>query len=204
MTMHPRTSLALLAPAVALAAILAACSGGPATGADRSQESAPVATGSEAVAPGPEAAAPPAAGGEPVASVELERTNLADEIVPLRIDVVRLARDAGDVARLDFSISNLSSSAAFSFTDVLGFCGSRFSVCEVSLVDLGENLRYLTLLDANGVCVCSTFEAVGETIEPGDTHSYQVTYAAPPASTTIVDVQFPAFGVLTGVPVGDS
>jgi hypothetical protein len=215
-------SRSLLAGGLALSLVLGACSAADDTGAgtqdgealsDVGPGDADSAANGDAAQPDPaEDAAQQGAGqeagsdpapGEPIASLEVETLDYQDQPIMLRIDVLGLARASNDTARLDFSITNLTNGIGYDLSSTLGFCGNKFSVCEVSLVDLAEDQRYLVLLDAAGACVCSIFPST-DTIGPGRAVTYQATFPAPPASTTSVDVQFPNLGMVTEVPVSGS
>ena len=213
-------SRSLLAGGLALSLVLGACSAaddsaagtqngealadaglGDADGSGDAAQSDPAEDAAQQSA-GQEAGSDPAPG-EPIASLEAETLDYQDQPIMLRIDVLGLARGSNDTARLEFSITNLTNGIGYELGQTLGFCGAEFSVCEVSLVDLAENQRYLVLLDAAGACVCSTFPST-DTIAPGRAVMYQATFPAPPASSTSVDVQFPNLGMVTEVAVSGS
>ena len=61
-----------------------------------------------------------------------------------------------------------------------------YSMAGSSLIDRKEGKRYLPLEDAKGTCICTKIERI---IEPGETRLLYASFQAPPASTTVVDLQ---------------
>lgn len=63
-----------------------------------------------------------------------------------------------------------------------------------------QKKRYFVAADSAGACVCTT-DLSGTFPDAGDTVELTATYAAPPTSTTTVDVSVPGLGTLSDVPV---
>ena len=128
----------------------------------------------------------------------------------MRLDLVALKR-RGDLLDLEARLSNLSTDmtkdqrwqVAGRFNgavrDDLNATDGAFS--GVTITDLPGKKRYLVAADSARACVCttglsSTFVGAGQTLE------LDATYAAPPTSTTTVDVSVPTLGTFRDVPIG--
>jgi len=74
------------------------------------------------------------------------------------------------------------------------------SVDGVRLVDPVAKKAYLPAVTADGQCVCSPDD--GATGEVRSSVWVTVTFAAPPAELTMINVTVPTFGTFTDVPVG--
>jgi len=132
--------------------------------------------------------------------------------VPLtmRFELVELKR-RGDLLQLVAHLTNTSTDQS---RDLRWQVASRFSPATYRedlstssgifggavLTDIAGKKRYVVAADSARDCVCTdnlsgTFIAAGETVE------LTATYAAPPATTTQLDVDVPSLGVFRDVPV---
>lgn len=140
--------------------------------------------------------------GEPVAT---RKGSLDGQEVSL--DVYPLTR-SGSLVVLNFSLSvdksapdNVSLYNSFGDSnDDAGHFDSAESVDGVKLLDGQNNKVYLVASDGQGNCLC-TNDFFARSAEPGDTIVMTASYAAPPEDVTTVDVAFPNFGTVTGVPI---
>ena len=123
----------------------------------------------------------------------------------LELRVYPLAR-SGELAVLNFTLTlprsaEQSFGLASLFTDHNSDVGdsTSFAIDGVQLTDTANGQLYLVASDGEGNCVCSI--NLGASLEPGDTKAFSATYAAPPEDVTDVNVSFPTFGTVPGVPV---
>ncbi len=77
---------------------------------------------------------------------------------------------------------------------------SAQSVDGIKLVDGTRGKLYLVASDGDGNCLC-TDNFFGVAAKPGTQVAMTATFAAPPSTTTQVDVIVPQYGTVTGVPV---
>lgn len=127
----------------------------------------------------------------------------------IRFDVVELKR-RGDLLELRASLTNLGQDRS---VDQRWQIGSRFNgayrkdltVTDGAfsgsvLTDLAGKKRYFVAADSAGACVC-TVDLSGTFPDGGETVELTATYAAPPASTTTLDVTVPSMGTFRDLPI---
>lgn len=159
----------------------------------------PTADGStEQVAPG-------AVVGTSTGSLQASPTD--PEQVPLRLDVRSVRRVDGDAVEVRFALTNLHDEYVFepwsTMADASVESGANYDVGGAALIDLPGDRRYLTLLDTDDVCLCSTFSGGSDTaVEPGRTVELYAQFPAPPESTGSVDFTLPGFAVVAGLEIG--
>lgn len=76
---------------------------------------------------------------------------------------------------------------------------STFSTDGVYVLDPAEATRHLVAYDSEGRCVCSDSLNSTGSMDPGGSIVLSATMAAPPESTTTVDVVIPTVGPFTGI-----
>ncbi len=155
----------------------------------------------------------PSATGAPeqaLASKEFTVTGTyAQTPVRMRLDVMELKR-RGDLLQLTANLVNteqdrsrdlrwqVASRFAGEYRDDLTGTSGAFS--GLVLTDIAAKKRYLVAADSANNCVCtvqlsSTFVGAGQSVE------LSATYAAPPTSTTKLDVEIPTLGTFRDLPV---
>ena len=77
--------------------------------------------------------------------------------------------------------------------------GTTFSTDGVYVLDPAEGTRHLVAYDSEGGCVCAVGLNSRGGLEEGGSLTLSSTFAAPPESTTTVDVVIPSVGTFTGV-----
>lgn len=103
------------------------------------------------------------------------------------IELYSLRRDR-DLVTLRFTLVN-NGTESVSVANRFGGAGSR-SFTGVYLIDPVAKKKYLTVLDAEGNCVCSSNLT---NVEPGERLEAFATFAAPPPSVEKVTVVIPSF-----------
>jgi len=188
----------------------------PASSAPASPAPSATASSPGSTTPGPTAggATPlgdpsaPAAAEQPLAGRTLTVDAFGGSTVPLRVDVMELRR-RGDLLDLTVHLTNTSTDRSRN----LGYLvNSRFNgprrddissydaaFSGAVLTDVAGKKRYLVAADSGNQCVCTNF---GSTlIGPGQTVEATATYAAPPASTTKLDVAVASIGTFRDLPI---
>ena len=130
--------------------------------------------------------------------------------IPVRFDLVELKR-RGDLLDLTAHVTNLSTDRSDSYANYqvgrqfvasgrqdLSGLGDDFS--GAVLTDLAGKKRYLVAADSAGACVCTT-RLNDAFIDAGQGFELSATYAAPPVSTTRLDVQVPSLGTFRDLPI---
>lgn len=129
-----------------------------------------------------------------------------DTPVPLRLDVVALERLSGRVeARFVLTNEGEAGEASFepwsSFVDPrLGTNDAPWSMAGASLVDGEAQKAYLTIIDSEGVCLCSG-ELDALAVAPGDSIELYADFGGVPDDVERLDVQVPGFSPVTEVPL---
>lgn len=126
------------------------------------------------------------------------------ERVPVTARMYRVQR-SGNTATVNLYIAAKDSGDWFALGDQLGdgntetASKSMFSIDGIRLIDTAAKKAYLPAVTADGSCVCSP--------DDDGTNNYSnsvwvtVTFAAPPTTSTKVNVSVPTFGTFTDVPV---
>lgn len=209
------------AAVVALGLLVASCgvfpgsSSGP-TSASSPQPAGPASSGATGV-PSPTvggsagATPDPSAGAAPsLASKSFTvKANFSKTRPRMRFDIVELER-RGDLLELRANLTNLEQDRSVDRRWQVGdrFNGAYRDDLKVGslafsgsvLTDLVGKKRYFVAVDDAGGCVCSSnLEAVF--VDAGQTVELSATYAAPPASTTTLDVSVPSLGTFRDLPV---
>lgn len=112
------------------------------------------------------------------------------------IEIYSLRRETDRLVTLRFALVNQGTEDA-RVDSRFGGTGSR-SMEEVYLVDPDGLKRYLTVLDSEDRCLCSTnlFN-----VEPGERLEAFATFAAPPREVKAVTVVIPTFQPASNVPI---
>lgn len=168
-------------------------------GASEDKDAGPSTTGSERTS---DDSAKDASGGDakPVATLNLETATALNKPVTLRIDVLKLRR-SGNSVLLSFQINNLSDDNFMLFDKLAEDKDDSNSVSGVSLVDLDNDKRYLTLVDSEGNCVCTEGNGALPTVSAQGSLTLQASFPAPPKDITTVDVDLGGLGVIGDVPL---
>lgn len=191
------------APASSAPATSAPASGG----ATSSASSAPSGQATGSAAP---TAVPTGSSGPALATKTFAvKADYAPNKIQIRFDLLALQR-RGDLLELRADLVNMAEDRS---TNQKWQVGSRFNgsyrddlkatdgaFAGVVLTDLAAKKRYLVAADSAGACVCTT-NLSGTFPEAGDTVELTATYAAPPTSTTTVDVSVPTLGTFRDVPI---
>ena len=167
--------------------------------------SSPTASGNTGASPGPSTSAGPSLASKSFT----EKAAYSPTQLPIRFDIVELKR-RGDLLDLKATLTNLEQdrSADQRWQVASRFDGAYRKDLTVTdgafsgsvLTDLAGRKRYFVAADSAGACVCTvglsrTFIDAGQTVE------LTATYAAPPASTTALDVTVPEVGTFRDLPV---
>ncbi len=184
------------------------------TGAgDAAQPTAALAGTSAAAVPAAAVGGPPP---PPVASLDFTgagRPN-APAAVHLRFDIVALARKGG-LLELSTRITNeqahtkaADGTPADVSWDITGFqAADRPDIHQpigsdefsgVSLIDGVGRKRYLVAADAARRCACSSYT---DSLDGGQSVALSAVFAAPPTTTTKMDVDIPTIGTFHDVPI---
>ena len=190
----------------------------PAPSASASDAGSAVPTAAPSSSPSlsssPSPAAPdPAATGAPAQALGGRAFTVTGTYTPaevqMRLDVTGLRR-RGELLDLTATLTNLEQDRS---RDLRWQVGTRFagpyrkditslgnSFSGAVLTDVAGKKRYLVAADSGGSCVCtvelsSTFVGAGQSVE------LDATYAAPPPTTTTLDVSVPTLGTFRDLPV---
>ncbi|GLX00508.1 hypothetical protein [Microtetraspora sp. NBRC 16547] len=201
---------------VAAAAMLAGCGmlpGQQGSGGDEKQaipQTEKVADRTTAVSTGERTAEEPGeqtaeeSGERPAVSTE-ELTAIASRKIThdgknLRIDITGLKRQ-GKIATLTWTVANLGPNGkSWSAGTKLGVSFTDYTVSGVTLIDPVNGKRYRVArngTESDAKCVCSKTEYV----DSGSSLEMYAVYGTPPPDVTMVNVEFPALGVFTDVPI---
>jgi hypothetical protein len=193
----------------------AASSPAPSASAAPSLSAAPSASSSDT----PPATDPSATAADPSASAAPEQTLASRDFtvtgsytptrVRMRFSVMELKR-RGELLDLKATLTNLEKDSS---KDLRWQVGSRFqgsyrkdllgtdgSFSGGVLTDVAGKKRYLVAADSSNACVC-TVQLSSTFIDAGQTVELEATYAAPPATTTKLDVSIASLGTFRDLPV---
>ena len=128
-------------------------------------------------------------------------------LVPLRLDVVALERLDG-LVELRVRLTNEGGSGTPEYQPYGAFDDPRlasgegaYSLSGASLVDGDAKKAYLTIIDSDGTCLCSTrMDTVA--VGPGDSVSLYADLGGVPDDVDEIDVQVPGFATVASVPIG--
>lgn len=129
-----------------------------------------------------------------------------DTPVPLRLDVVALERLSGRV-EARFVLTNEGEAGEPSFEPWSSFVDPRlaaneapWSLAGASLLDGEAQKAYLTIIDSEGVCLCTgDLDAIA--VAPGDSTELYADFGGVPDDVEQLDVQVPGFPPVTEVPL---
>lgn len=121
--------------------------------------------------------------------------------VPLRLDILSLTRQGGDVVELRFTITNVGDGPVYETWSTMSDANS-YDVSGVALLDLEQDKRYLTLRDSDAVCLCTNFPTTDTEIGPEEKLELYAQFVAPPEGTTSVDVSLSGFAPVNDVEIG--
>ncbi|HEX8804286.1 MAG TPA: hypothetical protein VF743_08830 [Acidimicrobiales bacterium] len=141
------------------------------------------------------------------ATAELPAAPTDETLVPLRLDVLSLRRLEGMV-ELHVALTNEGETSDPAFAPYSAFDDPRLprgqgvrSLSGAALVDADAERAYLTLIDSEGGCLCtSRLDTVQ--VAPGDTFEMVADFGGVPDDVDRLDVQVPGFPTVDGVPVG--
>ena len=192
----------------AAALLLTSCGSSPPTAPDLPDEPSPwpmpataltptATQNASTVAPAPTASARPAE--QPVATRRgsIEKVAVTATLYP----VLR----SGDTATANLQIVSQDPGQTFMLLDSLGdgntetASKSLTSVDGLRLIDTAAKQAYLPAVTTDGACVCSPDDA--GTSDYSSSTWVTVTFAAPPATVTTLNVSVPHFGTFNDVPV---
>lgn len=133
---------------------------------------------------------------------EFERTpNEQDVRVPVRLDLTALERIDGDAVELRFTLTN-TGDVTWEPWDALGKSGfGGWGASDVVLLDLPGDRKYLSLVDSEDNCLCTSWVNDEVTVPAGESHDFYVRFVAPPEDVTSIEVQVPGFAPLSGVEI---
>lgn len=186
---------------VAVALLLAGCSGG---GDEQAPPESSETAASQSGEPGDETptdTATPEEGGPPPGVPEEPVATTPAAVPGMGLEAYALVR-SGETVQLTFALT-VADPAAFvprPGAFLLNEGGDDAPVDAVTLLDTAGLQRYLVLLDSEGSCLCSDGGPINELSETSPTVFFSATYAAPPEDVTSMTVETPV-GALTGVPV---
>jgi hypothetical protein len=128
-------------------------------------------------------------------------------LVPLRLDVVGLERLDG-LIELRVRLTNEGGSGTPDYQPYGAFDDPRlaggegaYSLSGASLVDGDAKKAYLTIIDSEGTCLCST-QMDTVSVAPGDSVSLYADLGGVPDDVDEIDVQVPGFATVASVPIG--
>lgn len=137
---------------------------------------------------------------------QLPAAPLDGTTLPLRVDVTSLERQ-GDLVELRITVTNEGAPDGPEFEPYGAFDDPRlggdglFALSGAALVDGEGQKAYLTVIDSEGVCLCTgNMAAVG--IAGGQTMEMYATFGGVPDDVERVDVSIPGFGPVANVPIG--
>jgi hypothetical protein len=140
------------------------------------------------------------------ASASLPADPNDDTPVPLRLDVVALERLSGRV-EARFVLTNEGEAGGANFEPWSSFVDPRlaadeapWSLAGASLIDGEAQKAYLTIIDSEGVCLCSG-ELDVVVVAPGDSTELYADFGGVPDDVEQLDVQVPGFSPVTEVPL---
>jgi hypothetical protein len=140
------------------------------------------------------------------ASADLAADPNDPTLVPIRFEVLSLERLTGMVElRGRFTHDGASNDPAWepfsTFEDPRLRQGQgAYSLSGASLVDAEGQQAYLTLVDSDGVCLCSTgFDRLA--VPSGESVEVYADFGGVPDDLDAIDVQLPQFGTVSQVPI---
>jgi len=140
------------------------------------------------------------------ASADLAADPNDPTLVPIRVDVISLERLSGMVElRGRFTHEGASNDPAWepfsTFEDPRLRQGQgAYSLSGAALVDAEAQQAYLTLVDSDGVCLCSTgFDRLA--VPSGESVEVYADFGGVPDDVEAIDVQLPQFGTVSQVPI---
>jgi hypothetical protein len=127
-------------------------------------------------------------------------------LVPLRLDVAALERLEGMV-ELRVTVTSEGRSTTPDFEVYSSFDDPRlptgdgiYSLSGAALVDADDERQYLTIVDSEGVCLC-TGRLAQVAVAPGDSFEMYADFGGVPDDVDQVDVQVPGFPTVDAVPI---
>jgi len=122
----------------------------------------------------------------------------------LSVAILSLARSSGDTATMAFRATNTGRenlNIGSSFIDPAIFNPNTASDAGgVALIDAPNNKKYLVLLDSAKNCICSK-QLASTYVDVGQSTVLFAEFPTPPATTKAVQVTFPHFPTIDGVPI---
>jgi hypothetical protein len=156
----------------------------------------------------------------PLAGIDFTRTAFgSDDVVHLRFDVVSLTRQGpllqlavritskDPVPTQRISVSNYLTWAVDGLSDttrdkqLVPSSGISVAYSGTTLIDVAAKKRYLVAVDSSGNCLCTPDLYQNYSVGPGQSLTLNATYAAPPTTTTKMDVDVPGIGDFADVPI---
>jgi hypothetical protein len=128
-------------------------------------------------------------------------TDIGDNPVHLRVELLELSRDA-DVVTLRWTLTHVGGDDGFSASVNFGESGGGADNVDttrgISLLDLTNGNRYLTLLDDADDCLCSD---IATPIQPDQRVELSAQFPAPPPEVGTVSVVIPGIPPFERVPI---
>ena len=119
----------------------------------------------------------------PVGTAQASKALASEEITEgVQVDVLELKRTSGGSVTLKFAITN-GTAADWNFLSLTPFS-------KISLLDLPNKKKYLTMTDSAGACVCSGADHA--TIKRGTRETFWAKFQAPPEQVKRITVQMPS------------
>ena len=119
--------------------------------------------------------------------------------VPMRIDILQLARQ-GEFVTLNFSVTNLSREDSDVFYRSFDDTTNGTAADGLLLIDPSSGTEYRVIRNPEEGCLCS--DEIPFTLDRHQSANLFATFDAPPASTSTVNVSFPgSAGTITDVPI---
>ena len=221
MQASPRRRTAAAAAATALVLALAGCSDGDAKPTSASSQETTSASAGDSASASPSDSASDSQGTstgsaapEPTGVIGSRKFTVTGTYTQtrlvMRFDLVELKR-RGDLLQLVANVTNTSTDKT---QDLRWQVASRFdsgtyrtdlkssgaSLAGVVLTDIAAKKRYLVAADSAQECVCSA-NLSSTFIGAGQTAQLTATYAAPPESTTKLDVDVPSLSTFRDAPL---
>jgi hypothetical protein len=129
-------------------------------------------------------------------------------LVPMRLDVVGLERLDG-LVELRVRLTNDGGPGTPDYAPYGAFDDPRltsgegaYSLSGASLVDGDAKKAYLTIIDSEGTCLCST-QMDTVSVAPGESVSLYADLGGVPDDVDVIDVQVPGFATVASVPIGE-
>jgi outer membrane protein OmpA-like peptidoglycan-associated protein len=120
----------------------------------------------------------------------------SNDVDGLSLEILDLRRTTPGTVELRFGLLNEGEFLNVG-ADRFGGEGTLFTVGGTTLFDPQAEVRYLPVVDRDGVCICSRIES----LDPGARGEYFVKFPEPPPEVQGISVDVPHFPIVDNVPV---